>query len=1824
MLRTALPTPSANRYPQPSTPIKRTAVSPTSTESSLSSKEQRQQQLQLLQQQQKLGEVRYIRGQAVATENDYGHYGYDQEQEQDQQQGEKTMWSSQESRDAWIKVAEEADASRQTSRLERRQSHLSDKHMNLGSMKLLSDETPPDIMDGSWDLDDLEGDQLKEAYNDDPTTKHFNERNDSNITKNNDNNHRSNTNTTTHTTINNSNEKRKTPTHGYAHMEMGKSALAVSGRSSGQSQRSGRQTITPRLRSTAQDSEDRVRDGESDGDHNTSSSFVSTYVRKSPASGRANTLNDNAKYPWRDSKLNDIFMDLLDEQTQREQQSADHGPIAVQPQSVEDEAHAQDASNSFGDIIDALNDAEDSIDHGALRSPSRQAKYEKAKQHIAALSPSRDLQENSEEIPSPASDSAASRLFQSTQEAFLKQQRRQAIIKAAMTIDPNDDRSLPPKAEKSQLSIRTALAPGRHSSTAPPSSRSSRVSYGSRHRSQGSKDTEIGDRGSTTSRDSAYRDSLSGSTLGSAGFQAQLEGINKHELAHVFSALKTGAVAELFATDAVSPRKSTVRILPDNVNSKSSSLLSVIDISVPEETDLTPRPKEKTAPTAVQSGSGNASSRRIDSESDPARYKQIAALAKKGLSKQSSSFVEDLANATDIALRSGSEMSFKNTPSPPSKKAERSLAAGSGLCQVSEQVEGTDMDEPLQDRRKEVKFTPSSSTSPVNNNGRSVDDEEEDSDKDAEIDLDMDDLGSLAGSRAMENAFKSLEDFNNADTSFETMGDVKENRSTSRRSSSSRQPQTDDEGAGSDFLSAVSLPSKPKRRGEHSLKWENQIDTVSNADSSPYGPNTSLSRSSSNPNLNQGMMAEQSSFSHAEGELIRYITGLHPWDEWDQVKSLDLTKREVESTIRLNHLVPNLEVLILNENQVPYLTGVPKSVKTLQVRYNLLSDLTNFSHLANLQYLDISHNAIEDLTGLSSLVHLRELMAEGNNIKSVSALQQMDGLIRLDVSHNNLTTLDFRWSKLQRLEFLNASHNKIEQLENLESLAGLIHANLAHNCIEDISLVQPLRRLRILRLSENKLLTFNADSFPGLRTLYLDDNRLQSLENCQTLTRLENFSARDQEGEGIAIDMTEFINSRKLYLSGNPIHALDFEMGFYRLEYLEICAGCLSELPIDFATLFPNLRGLNLSYNGLDSLAALDGLHRLRRLIFVGNSLKSFSDVLSLVKRMRSLVTLDLRHNPLTSNMYPAMSIRQGSKYQDTYRTNQNSETELDWRRRDVGFRRSLPDAMYVKRSVYRSAILKSCKRLEWFDGGAIQVKERERAPMVLGDLLDNYGRSYLTHNRREDDEEDFEYEDGQGYGYEDDYYQHQQQQQYGNEWVEQRTQLEQLNRESMHNGNEEDEFDADERDPEDITDNSKRQSSLDSGSMNGRRKMGRYQQQLRHVAPKSPLSRFTTPAMPAAPHRLRSQSGYSMSSPSPKEHPKLRSTGAPTPTKMKSSTSSRRQEDVEDEGAGEAVEYEGSSDKRSAVQNWRDEVNEVSQRKLMSPRGLGASTANAAAPIAPRTKMLTGRGSDKGSHSSHSSDRSGSTRSSRNGGGAGGSSGLRHETMETSTGAVGQRSSDDRPVHEHRTSRRKISIPPPTTGMSASWSRPSMHSRGRSDGTAALMLARGSPLQQQQVLSSVSQQQQHAHLFASSPMTSSGTILRPTHLRRRSFGVYPHHSTSAGARRREMLGLDQSQLTQSPAFGAMSVQLPTPGSPGYFGTMHHHQHTNSPMAQSPFGSGKVPLTTSGQGGNGTPNGGARSIPNTPSRAGGRLSRVSQGTHHYPHTLARDMERSID
>ncbi|KAF9560770.1 hypothetical protein EC968_006056 [Mortierella alpina] len=1826
-----------------------TASSAESTPSTLSTKERRQQQLQLLQRQQlelykqqKQQQFdRYGQGQAFGNSLGYAAQGGGEqvqgqrqvpEQEQEQHLGQG-LWGSQEMKDPWITVGKDIEVGRLSAHFERRNSHLSDRHMNVGSMKLLSDETPPDDI---WSMDDIEDDHATTTT----PTPHHNERNDSNITKNN-NDDNSHTRHDNHTNKNNDDGSRSnSPTRGY--VNMGKDLMS----------RAPHSGLWAAMSKPRNNPNRHARDGQVDfvNDEERSSPRITHIQEDFPAS---QPRGDNQKFPWRDSKLDDLFTDIHDspvpyvEQLEGSDLTKTKAGSGDRHDDYDSEADTA-SSLSFGDIMDAIYKGHESIDHAtgvALPlSTSRQSKHEMARQRLAELTPyDDDLHDSPPEIHGPKDDSTTRRPLQSDHDALRKQ--REAVIDAAARIDPNDDRSLRSPQDSGQgdhLKIRVpTLAPGKLQPNIPSSARSSRYSYGSRHRSQGSKDTEMGDRGSTTSRDSVYRDSLSGSTLGSAGFQAQFEGINKHELANVFVALKEGAVAELTANSNAHLKQNTVRILPRDVNSSPRppadklegdptefSTTAPVDIILTEDTDVTPKPGGRTGkPRMLKSAALQRA--RINPENDAARAKQYAALANKGLSKQSSSFVEEMANATDTALKSTTDISFKSTisaaPSSGHKEEiaamEKRLAGDFTKPQVSEPR--TKQQEAAKPR--EVKFDAARGTPSFDNNDAS------------ELGADMDDLGSLAGSPGMENAFKSLEIL---DMSFdvEVRGD---DRSLSKTSKTVRRRHADDDDTNK-YLSLVTLPSIPQRRGEYSLNWEDQIETASNTNSLHFGGDSTRSRSSSKSghhHASSDLAPEESSFSYAKGHLMRYLTGLHPFDGWDHIKTLDLTKKDVESTISLDELARNIEVLVLDENQISYLTGVPKSVKTLRVRFNKLSDLTNFSHLVNLQYLDISHNGIEDLTGLSSLVHLRELIAQSNNIKSVSALQQMDGLIRLDVSHNCLTGLDFRRSQLQRLEFLDASYNKIEQLENLESLEGLIHANLAHNRIEDISLVQPLRRLRILRLSENKLVTFDAVHFPRLRTLYLDDNRLQALENCQTLTRLENFSARDQEGEGIAINMTEFVNSRKLYLSGNPIHALDFDTGFYRLEYLEICAGCLTELPLDFAILFPNLRGLNLSYNGLDSLAALDGLHRLRRLIFVGNNLKRFNDVFSLLKRMRSLVTLDLRHNPLTSNMYPAMSIRQGSKYQDTYRTNQNSETELDWRRRDVGFRRSLPDTMYVKRSVYRAAILKSCKRLEWFDGGAIQSRERERVPMVLGDLVDNYGRNYLMDNRRQDeDEEEDEFEYGYdaqgGYYYHAEGLAHGEEEEGGADWVFDRQQLEQ----DEDAEGRDDDFEQDDRDPEDITDHSKRvDSSVGSGSLNGQ-----------HYVPKSPLSRLSS----MAPRRMRSlsSSGYPMASPTMRGiHQQVASSPSKTnltagASKRMSSSSTlsqslliksgrssssqprrRHQEELAADPVHEIdheealLPYEGSSDKRSAVRSWRDEVNEVSQqRKLQqSPRVVGASSATRSRP--PSAAAVVHETRLQSRQVPLRKERSTATGSSKSASSGSSRSSVRNET---STVAVANNSGEKRrsaaaPL-ERRTSvgRNKVSIPPPLMGFAAAPSaQPLMHVRGRSDGTTSALLQRprsqqlhstasgfeggASPMHHSMHQSTTLQR--HMSMSPSMGLTASGTLLRPSHLRRRSFGLYPvGHSPS------------HHHVGPSPA-----------ASPGYF-SMNHHQSQQylHQTTQSPFGFGKSVTPSAGLGG------GGRSLPNTPSK-GGRASRVSigQGTQHqqlhYPQTLARDMERSV-
>lgn len=96
------------------------------------------------------------------------------------------------------------------------------------------------------------------------------------------------------------------------------------------------------------------------------------------------------------------------------------------------------------------------------------------------------------------------------------------------------------------------------------------------------------------------------------------------------------------------------------------------------------------------------------------------------------------------------------------------------------------------------------------------------------------------------------------------------------------------------------------------------------------------------------------SFGVAHDRLVHVITDVEPFEpHWEELRSIDLSGKEIDSAARLKEFLPkldtlNLSVLFLfverntcltvyvfrNSNQLTYLSGVPGSVRTLSVSSN--------------------------------------------------------------------------------------------------------------------------------------------------------------------------------------------------------------------------------------------------------------------------------------------------------------------------------------------------------------------------------------------------------------------------------------------------------------------------------------------------------------------------------------------------------------------------------------------------------------------------------------------------------------------------------------------------------------------------------------------------------------------------------------------------------------------------------------------------------------------------------------------------------------------------
>ncbi|KAI0643053.1 hypothetical protein C8Q79DRAFT_204209 [Trametes meyenii] len=372
------------------------------------------------------------------------------------------------------------------------------------------------------------------------------------------------------------------------------------------------------------------------------------------------------------------------------------------------------------------------------------------------------------------------------------------------------------------------------------------------------------------------------------------------------------------------------------------------------------------------------------------------------------------------------------------------------------------------------------------------------------------------------------------------------------------------------------------------------------------------------------------SFGVAHDRLVQVITDVQPFEPyWEELTAIDLSHRNLDSAARLKEFLPKLDSLSLNSNQLAWLSGVPSGVRTLSVAANVLTGVTSFSHLLNLENLDISRNQIDSLRQLECLRHLRELRADGNRIDSVDGLQKMDGLIKLSLQGNRIRALDLHEYKWTRLEMLNLSQNRINTVGGWGSVPSLVALNLDNNALGELEPGLAMPRLRILRLSGNRLQTLNAAPFPNLRTLYADNNSLGTITKAYRLTKLENLSLRNQNGRGgLTLPIRDVRDVKRLYLSGNPLKPGFLSEPCYNLIYLELAACRLITLPADFARTVPNVRVLNLNYNFLEDPSPLEGLTRLRKLTIIGSRIKGAKQLVRVLRGMKDMEMIDFRQVP--------------------------------------------------------------------------------------------------------------------------------------------------------------------------------------------------------------------------------------------------------------------------------------------------------------------------------------------------------------------------------------------------------------------------------------------------------------------------------------------------------------------------------------------------------------------------------------------------------------------
>ena len=228
----------------------------------------------------------------------------------------------------------------------------------------------------------------------------------------------------------------------------------------------------------------------------------------------------------------------------------------------------------------------------------------------------------------------------------------------------------------------------------------------------------------------------------------------------------------------------------------------------------------------------------------------------------------------------------------------------------------------------------------------------------------------------------------------------------------------------------------------------------------------------------------------------------------------------------------SLESLTVFHNELTSIVGLSDftSLTTLDLSYNYLAS-ASLTGLTSLTDVALTHNLLTsiDLTGLTSLTDL------DLSVNKLTSIDLTDGtsLAGLDLHWNLLTSIDL--TGLTSLTDLNLSVNKLTSID-LTGLTKLRVLNLCCNVFTQVSGLEDLTDLRVLKLGSNDLSSFDASDLTELESLYLENNNLWFV-NVSGLGNIIRLGLRNNDLT--MIDVSDLTELDYLELRENPLTESD-------------------------------------------------------------------------------------------------------------------------------------------------------------------------------------------------------------------------------------------------------------------------------------------------------------------------------------------------------------------------------------------------------------------------------------------------------------------------------------------------------------------------------------------------------------------------------------------------------------------------------------------------------------------------------------------------------------